>query len=244
VSRRAIRLLIVGGTLLLASANTAPPAIAETRGSVATEVQSLQVRAQPIEAFDPADKSKTRFGALEFRSGLILTSPFKGFGGLSALRLGADGASFISLSDKGDWFTGNIVYCGKTMTGLSTVKSSPMLGDDGRPIRARGWFDSESLAVDGTTLYVGLERVNRILRFDFGQGGIQSRGEAIATPPAVARLPYNKGLEALAFIPKGQPLAGTLVAISARPGQIRQHSRLPDRRAGSRSIHGAANRYL
>src|SRR5207237_6121483 len=28
--------------------------------------------------------------------------------------------------------------------------------------------------------------------------------------------PYNKGLEALAFVPKGQPLAGTLIAISER----------------------------
>jgi hypothetical protein len=35
-------------------------------------------------------------------------------------------------------------------------------------------------------------------------------------PPAVKKLPYNKGLEALVFVPKGQPLAGTLIAMSER----------------------------
>jgi len=189
---------------------------AQTREARVAEISPLTVHARPIEAFDPADKAKTRFGALEFRSGLILTSSFKGFGGLSAIRLGPDGKTFTALSDKGDWFTGTIAYNGKIMTGLADVKSAPMLGDDGKPIQARGWFDSESLAFDGTIAYVGLERVNRILRFDFSKGGILARSEVVTAPSAIARLPYNKGLEALAFVPKGLPLAGTLIALSER----------------------------
>jgi hypothetical protein len=35
-------------------------------------------------------------------------------------------------------------------------------------------------------------------------------------PAAVLKLPNNKGLEALVFVPKGRPLAGTLIAISER----------------------------
>jgi hypothetical protein len=35
-------------------------------------------------------------------------------------------------------------------------------------------------------------------------------------PPAVKKLPNNKGLEALVFVPKGLPLAGTLIAMSER----------------------------
>src|SRR5271169_4447134 len=35
-------------------------------------------------------------------------------------------------------------------------------------------------------------------------------------PPAVKKLPNNKGLEALVFVPKGLPLAGTLIALSER----------------------------
>ena len=56
------------------------------------------------------------------------------------------------------------------MTGLADVEAAPMLGPDGRPITARGWFDSESIALDGSLVYIGLERVNQVLRFDFSKG--------------------------------------------------------------------------
>jgi len=216
VSPNAFRVIVTTVAIALAAVSWDAPVNAQTREARVAEISSLNVQALPIEAFDPADRSKKRFGALEFRSGLILTSAFKGFGGLSAIRVGADGASFTALSDKGDWFTGTIVYSGKVITGLTDVKSAPMLGDDGKPIHSKGWFDSESLAFDGSIAYVGLERVNRILRFDFSQGGILSRSEVVAAPPAISRLPFNKGLEALSFVPKGLPLAGTLIAISER----------------------------
>jgi hypothetical protein len=157
-----------------------------------------------------------RFGSLEYRSGLVLTSGFRGFGGLSGIRLDARGERFISFSDKGSWFTGRIVYSGRAMTGLADVEAAPMIGPDGRPITARGWFDSESIALDGSLVYIGLERVNQVLRFDFSKGFTRSRGEVVPMPPAVKKLPFNKGLEALVFVPKGMPLAGTLIAISER----------------------------
>ena len=91
-----------------------------------------------------------------------------------------------------------------------------MLGPDGKPITTRGWFDSESIALDGSLVYVGLERVNQLLRFDFAKGFTRSRGEVVPLPPPARKLPYNKGLEALVMVPKGQPLAGTLIAISER----------------------------
>ncbi len=65
-------------------------------------------------------------------------------------------------------------------------------------------------------VYIGLERVNKVLRFDFSKGFTRSRGEEFPMPPAVKKLPFNKGLEALVFVPKGFALAGTLIAISER----------------------------
>jgi hypothetical protein len=177
---------------------------------------SIEVNARPLAGFDPRDRSRVRFGELEFRSGLVLTSSFRGFGGLSGLRLDAKGERFIAISDKAGWFTGRIAYRGKQMTGLQEVEASPMLGPDGRPITMRGWFDSESIALDGSLAYVGLERVNRILRYDFSKGFTRALGEEVPLPPAARKLPYNKGLEAMVAVPKGQPLAGTLIAISER----------------------------
>jgi hypothetical protein len=183
--------------------------------SVAAPV-SIEVNARPIPSFDPSDRTRVRFGSLEYRSGLVLTSRFPGFGGLSGLRLDAKGERFISISDHGSWFIGRIVYRGREMIGLDDVEAAPLLGADGRPITARGWFDSESIALDGPLVYIGLERANEILRYDFSKGFTRSRGEVVPTPPALRKLPRNKGIEALVMVPKGLPLAGTLIALSER----------------------------
>jgi hypothetical protein len=203
----------------ISSAQTAverpPKQVKPDEYSVTTPV-SIEVNARPLPSFDTRDRARVRFGSLEYRSGLILTSPFRGFGGLSGLRLDPKGERFIAISDKGSWFTGRINYRGREMTGIDDVEASPMLGPDGKPITARGWFDSESIALDGSFVYVGLERVNQLLRYDFSKGFTRAHGEIVPLPPAARKLPFNKGLEALVMVPKGRPLAGTLIAISER----------------------------
>jgi hypothetical protein len=195
----------------------APPVSSGPADEAPTDAPaSIEVKARSIPWFDRHDHDRVRFGALEYRSGLVLTSGFPRFGGLSGLRLDAHGERFISFSDRGHWFTGRILYEGRAMTGLADVESAPMLGPDGKPITARGWFDSESIALDGSFVYIGLERVNKVLRFDFSKGFTRARGEAVPLPKAASKLPNNKGLEALVFVPKGQPLAGTLIAMSER----------------------------
>jgi hypothetical protein len=203
--------------LVCAQSARRPPKQAATDEHSLSAPVAIEVNARPIASFDPRDHSHMRFGALQYRSGLVLTSAFAGFGGLSAIRLlDAKGERFVALSDRGSWFTGRIIYSGPKMTGLADVEAAPILGPDGRPVAARGWFDTESIALDGSTVYVGIERVNQVLRFDFSEGLTRAWGEVVALPLAAKQLPYNKGLEALVIVPKGQPLAGTLIAISER----------------------------
>lgn len=204
--------------LAQAQATTEPaPRQAQIEHTVTAPV-SIEVNARQIPSFEPRDRSRVRFGSLDYRSGLVLTSPHRGFGGLSALRfLDAKGERFLALSDQGSWFTGRIRYADGKMVGLDDVEAAPMLNSEGRPItEKRNWYDTESLARDGNVVYVGLERVNQIMRFDFAKAGMQARGEVVPTPAAIRKLPDNKGLEALVFVPKGQPLAGTLIAFSER----------------------------
>jgi hypothetical protein len=46
------------------------------------EPEKIDVRAAPIAAFDNRDPARRRFGALEFRGGLELSSPNRAFGGV------------------------------------------------------------------------------------------------------------------------------------------------------------------
>ncbi|NOJ46458.1 esterase-like activity of phytase family protein [Bradyrhizobium archetypum] len=206
----------VPGAALAQTAVQRPPKQTATDEFSVSAPVSIEVNSRPLPSFDTRDRSRVRFGELEYRSGLILTSRFRGFGGLSGLRLDAKGERFIAISDKGGWFTGRIVYKGREMTGLDDVEASPILGPNGKPITARGWYDTEALALDGSLVYVALERVNQILRFDFAKGFTRAHGELIQLPLGVRKLPYNKGIEALVVVPKGLPLAGTLIAISER----------------------------
>jgi hypothetical protein len=207
--------------VVLAQATVEPPPRPLQLEHAVTDPVSVEVNARVIPNFEPRDRTRTRFGSLEYRSGLVLTSPYRGFGGLSGLRLDAKGERFLAVSDQGGWFTGRIRYANGKMTGLDDVEAAPLLGADGRPItEKRLWWDSESIARDGNLVYVGLERVNQILRYDFAKGGTRARGEVVPVPPGVRKLPYNKGLEALVVVPrdtqKAQPLAGTLIAFSER----------------------------
>ncbi|MCK1640188.1 esterase-like activity of phytase family protein [Bradyrhizobium sp. 157] len=212
----ALSMAAVPGAALAQTAVQRPPKQSVPDEFSVSAPVSIEVNARPLPSFDTRDRSRVRFGELEYRSGLILTSRFRGFGGLSGLRLDAKGERFIAVSDKGGWFTGRIVYKGREMTGLDDVEASPVLGHDGKPITSRGWYDTEAIALDGSLVYVGLERVNQILRFDFAKGFTRAHGELIQLPLGVRKLPNNKGIEALVVVPKGLPLAGTLIAISER----------------------------
>jgi hypothetical protein len=176
--------------------------------------RSIEVGAQQIGFFDNRDRELRRFGMLEFRGGLVLTSSWKEFGGISSIRVAADGGRFIAVTDKANWLRGRIVYDGSKPVGIAEAEMAPMLDANGNRLSARGWYDVESIAEDGGTLYVGIERVHRVVKFDFGKDGLRARGVPIPQPQGIAALPSNRGLEALVVVPKGFPLAGTLVAVS------------------------------
>jgi hypothetical protein len=173
--------------------------------------QPIEIRAQAIDSFDPREPGRTGFGKLQFRGGLALDSSHRDFGGVSSIRVMADGEQFLAVTDKGNWLRGRIVSRDGRPIAIRHAEIAPMLGADGRPLRRRGWYDAEALAEDGGVVHVGIERVNQILRFDYGKDGLRARGQPVAVPPAFRSLPHNQGVECLAALP-----GGTLVAIAER----------------------------
>jgi hypothetical protein len=164
---------LIAGTLLAALFIVSYAAAAPRYAHAPTRIS---IKSTPIDSFSNSDPSKTRFGALEFRGGLVLTSSDKTFGGLSSLHVDADGAHFLSGTDNGSWLRGRIVYRDGRPAAIADAEIAPMLSANGRPLAARGWFDAESLASDGAGhFYVGLERVQKIVRFDYRRLGLRAR---------------------------------------------------------------------
>ena len=143
----------------------------------------IEIEAMPITSFDNRDPSQTRFGDLEFRGGLVLTSKNPAFGGISGIHVEPDGSHFIAVTDRGSWLRGRIVYRDGKPVGIADAEMAPILGSDGKPLAARGWYDAESLTERDGILYVGIERVEQIVRFDYRRDGLRARGQPINVPP-------------------------------------------------------------
>src|SRR5207244_4430836 len=69
--------------LLAALALAAIPASSARTQRAADPPVAIEIAAKPFAGFDHGNPSRRRFGQLEFRGGLVLTSSFKQFGGVS-----------------------------------------------------------------------------------------------------------------------------------------------------------------
>jgi len=172
----------------------------------------IDITATAITSFDNRDPTRTRFGDLEFRGGLELSSRHPAFGGISALHVEPDGNRFIAATDRGSWVRGRIVYRDGKPAAVADAEVAPILGVDGRPLAARGWFDVESLAERDGILYIGIERAEQIVRFDYRRDGLRARGQPIDVPADFKTFTFNKSLECLAA-PQGA-LAGRLIVVT------------------------------
>jgi len=205
---------LVAGSLFVAFAVAVGTfAIADTQRYPAAPTR-IAVQAIPITSFDNRDPTRVRFGALEFRGGLELTAKSEAFGGISAIHLEPDGAHFLAATDRGSWLKGRIVYQDGRPTGIADVEIAPILGSDGKPLAAQGWYDVESLTERDGLFYVGIERVERIVRFDIRKDGLAARGEPIPVPADFKSFKKNKSLECLTAVPKGAAHAGELIAVT------------------------------
>jgi hypothetical protein len=205
---------LAGALLCVAGAGIATALGPNSKSGPPVATGPIAVTARPIAAFDAGAPSRTHFGRLVYRGGLVLASPAYGFGGWSGLRLSADGRHLLSVSDHGHWLAADLVYDGTRLAGIANAAMAPLREADGRPFPPRE-RDTESLAVDGDTAWIGAEGTNRIWRFAVGHGIADATGRPIPVPAEMRRgVPSNGGYEALAHVPAGQPHAGALVVVT------------------------------
>jgi len=205
------RLLNAGALCAALALIAAGIALGDTLRYPAAPVR-IEITATSIASFDNRDPTRTRFGDLEFRGGLELSSRHPAFGGISAIHVEPDGNRFIAITDRGSWLRGRIVYRDGKPAGIADAEMAPILGADGQPLAARGWYDVESLAERDGVLYIGIERAEQIARFDYRRDGVRARGQTVDVPADFKTFTFNKSLECLAA-PQGA-LAGRLIVVT------------------------------
>lgn len=203
-------------TMALAAAQTKP----DTTG---LEPSPISIDAKPIAGFDRNDPTRTRFGRLEWRGGLVLTSAAASFGGWSGLALAGDGRRFVAVSDAGTWLSGSLDYDGARPVGLSDTLLGPLKARDGSRLVRRRDRDAEGVSlVDGTptngTVLIAFEQNDRIGRFAIVDGKLEPP-TSYMTMPEEAKAMRIDGLESVTRLRSG-PLKGAIVAFAerARPG--------------------------
>jgi hypothetical protein len=180
--------------------------------------EPITVTAYPFASLRTDGATPSASGPLTFIGGMELRGAHANFGGLSGFRLNRLGTEFLAVTDTGDWITGTLEYAGGKPSGFSGVTIAPVLGPRGMRAKDIGLWDSESIARDGDTIFVGIEREHTVLRFDWSKGGLRSQGTLVPLPPYVANWPPNRGIEALGIFPPGTPYAGRLIGLSERSG--------------------------
>jgi hypothetical protein len=208
------RNLLIGGGVATAAALLGDKIALAQRPQAFRDATPIIVRAEPISRLSNTDPDRSRFGSLFFRSGLDLKSETSAFGGFSGLWRSGKGLDLIALADNAQFLKARIETADGRLSGLSDAAMAPLLFNNGKALRRSRYYDTESLAVSGSAIFVGVERNHAVVRFSRNKAGAPVAGIPIPVPKEMKDLSANGGLEAIGVAPKRSPLAGALVGIA------------------------------
>ncbi|MBM6581811.1 esterase-like activity of phytase family protein [Microvirga sp. BT689] len=207
------RNVLIGGGAAAATLACTGVALAQ-RPQAFRGATAIDVEAQPISRLSTTDPDRTRFGTLQFRSGIDLRSRVSAFGGFSGLWRSGNGQEIIALADNAQLLKARIETSDGRLSGLSGPVLSPLILSSGVPMRRSRYYDTESFALAGNAAFVGVERNHAVIRFERTATGSIVRGVPIAVPQELKDLPSNGGLEAIAIAPQRSPLSGALIGLA------------------------------
>lgn len=208
----AFRAAVIGATLFAALLAAAAP-------STADGFRPIDVTVRPFSEFEAAGDA-TKFGELEFRGGLVLSSADRNFGALSGLAIGNDGESLLAVADVGFWFTAHLVESDGRLTGLTDGRIAPILDTGGKPRRAKRVGDAEALRLtkeNGVeTAIVAFEQSREVSKFAVRPDLAVAVARPVRLPDSARNLNASRGFETLAVAPASSPLKGATVLVAER----------------------------
>lgn len=157
---------------------------------------------------------------LTFLGGITLDSEFEEFGGFSGLDVSPDGKSFLSVSDRGNWLSGQLVYENGRLVGVKKTRMAPIRNRKGKPYGRKSRSDAEAVAAWGAKgisgkVIVGFERKERVEQFNIAKHGLQAPARRLRAPKGIKAGQYNGEIEAIGRFFEG-PMKGWMIAISER----------------------------
>jgi len=207
--------------LAISAASLMPPVRADPKpDTIDLAVEKIEVEARRVTGFTKSNRAATRFGKLEWRGGLVLTSKSSNFGGWSGLVTDPSGKSVFAVSDAGTWMTMGLVYEDGRLAGVGEAQLGPLQSLGSATLKRGRDRDAEAATLaggtlDGGNLLIAFEHNHRIGRFAIGPDGLSAPKSYLPLPDGAKRLRGNKGLEALTVL-AGGPNKGSLVAIGER----------------------------
>jgi len=164
---------------------------------------ALEVDVAPV-PLDPALPSRSELGPLRYLGGLWLRSDDPRFGGLSDLRVSADGERLVAVSDCGAGLSARLRYDAEgRLAGLDEPRLTVLTDAVGKPL-APDEIDAESLVVTPAgELEVGFEGRGRVAAYG---PAFEGPARPVETPADIARCGKNGGIELMADAGSGKRL--------------------------------------
>ncbi len=165
----------------------------------------IEVSPVPV-PLNSEDAALMRVGPLLYRGGLELSSTDPHFGGFSGLIVSPDGARLLAVTDRGHWFTADILQEKGKIEGLVNTYLSPIRDWRGLEL-VDGENDAEALELlpGGSGVLVAFEGWSRLWRYPSEimqsyQPVFSIMAQPMQTPKALEDLPRNGGIEAMTYL--------------------------------------------
>lgn len=157
---------------------------------------------------------------LVYRGGLQLNSQTDTFGGLSAIGyVGTDG-KLVTVSDRGNFVSGQLIYdeAGAPLS-LIGVSIAPIQNSRGADLPSAFSKDAEALTIverpdNRSVVRVGFENLTRVADFHLENGVPVGPATEVMIPGWLADAKTNESLEAVCLAPATSPVAGSTLLLT------------------------------
>lgn len=182
------------------------------------EPHAIEVTSYPIGSFGSADDGARRFGKLQFRGGLVLTSPSVYFGGFSGLVVDPAGDRMLAVSDAGFWLSARLRYRDGAPAAIEAASVGPVLALSGDTLQRRRDRDAEGASLlagtlDDGEMLIAFEQNKRIGRYRVAGGVPDKPTSYLKLPKDVQSVFGNTSLESVTQL-TGGPSAGAFVTFA------------------------------